>query len=170
MIIALDFDRTLFDREAMYEFFRKNKDLHDIDDLLAFKSKLNELVEDGSLGEDFSEFLYPDTIPFLKKYKDEKLVLISTAAYSSQEKVINGTGILDYFTEVHIIDSNNRKGDILCKYEEKVVFLDDLPNILTNVQNKCKNSTVVLMDRNKVAKNKDFPIVSNLEEFEKFIS
>lgn len=169
MIIALDFDRTLFDRDVMYESSRDNSELKDIEDPLFFKKKFNELVEKDELGDDFSKFLYSDVIPFLEKYKDKKLILVSMALYSSQQKVVTGTGILKYFTDVYFVDDNSEKGDVLCKYDENVVFLDDLPSILLDVQSKCKNSTVVLMDRNNVANNKDFPVVSSLKEFERFI-
>lgn len=169
MIIALDFDRTLFDRDKMYESSKENAELKNINDPNDFKKKFNEFIENGTLDMDPKEFLYPDVLPFLEKYKDQKLILVTTVGYSSQKKVVTGTGILDYFTDVHFVNENSEKGDILSTFKENVIFLDDLPDNLYDVQSKCKNSTVVLMDRNNVAKNKDFPIVSTLEEFEKFI-
>jgi len=138
------------------------KEYKDIIDISAIVT-VTDLPYDGSV------FLYSDVIPFLKKYKDKHLILVSTTTYSSQKKVVTDTGILDYLKEIYFVDTNNEKGDVLSKYNEKIVFLDDLPENLYNVQNKCKNSTVVLMDRNKTANNRDFPVVSSLLEFEKYI-
>ena len=80
MVIYVDFDHTLFNTTA---FVRKmeevtNKKISDID----IKS-IPEISEKNKI--DLKEFLYEDSIPFLEKYKDYNLVLLTKGNYEYQE-------------------------------------------------------------------------------------
>ena len=151
MAIYVDFDHTLFNTTA---FVRKmeevtNKKISDID----IKS-IPEISEKNKI--DLKEFLYEDSIPFLEKYKDYNLVLLTKGNYEYQEFKILKTNISKYFKEKIITEKE--KGDLEIDYQ-KGIFIDDNPREIESIM---KNSPYLVI-RMKRGKYKDIEIDLDIE-------
>ncbi len=151
MVIYVDFDHTLFNTTA---FVRKmeevtNKKISDID----IKS-IPEISEKNKI--DLKEFLYEDSIPFLEKYKDYNLVLLTKGNYEYQEFKILKTNISKYFKEKIITEKE--KGDLEIDYQ-KGIFIDDNPREIESIM---KNSPYLVI-RMKRGKYKDIEIDLDIE-------
>ena len=151
MVIYVDFDHTLFNTTAFVRQMEEvtNKKISDID----IKS-IPEISEKNKI--DLKEFLYEDSIPFLEKYKDYNLVLLTKGNYEYQEFKILKTNISKYFKEKIITEKE--KGDLEIDYQ-KGIFIDDNPREIESIM---KNSPYLVI-RMKRGKYKDIEIDLDIE-------
>ena len=137
MTIFLDFDRTLFDTDAFYRELERR-----ILSVGFFKNVFNLTL---------SEFLYPDTIDFLKKNKNHTLILITYGNKKIQRAKVTRCHITDYFSEV--IYTNKLKGEPIKRmleeqnYTKPIVFIDDKLQQLDSVSFLCPGVEVVRIKR-----------------------
>jgi len=137
MTIFLDFDRTLFDTDAMYRELERR-----VLSVRFLKNLFNLTL---------SEFLYPDTVDFLKKNKNHTLILITYGNKKIQRAKVKRCSITDYFSEV--IYTDELKGEPIKrilkekKYTKPIVFVDDTPYQLDSVSSLCPSVEVVRIKR-----------------------
>lgn len=148
MRIVLDFDYTLFDTEAMRRAFIDAVEPLGISEQ-QYRAAEQEAKADGvySLGEHMQtleqytdseklngvvrevmgrapEFLYPDSVEFLEKNKEEHRTLLTFGNPEWQQRKIEASGIADYLDE--IITTDKGKENVLNGWEnEEVVFIND---------------------------------------------
>ena len=151
MVIYVDFDHTLFNTTA---FVRKieevtSKKISNID----IKS-IPEISEKNKIN--LKEFLYEDSIPFLEKYKDYNLVLLTKGDYEYQEFKVLKTNLSKYFKEKIITEKE--KGDLEIDYQ-KGIFIDDNPREIESIM---KNNPYLVI-RMKRGKYKDIEIDLDIE-------
>jgi phosphoglycolate phosphatase-like HAD superfamily hydrolase len=87
-----------------------------------------------------AEFLYPDTVPFLKKLRrwniDSALVTYSEAGL--RQRQLKAAGIIDYFNEVQIVSSTRadkvERIRALCGSVSWSAVFDDHPAVLVGIQ------------------------------------
>ena len=136
------------------------------------EKKINEILDNSSI------FLYPEVISFLEKFRNKfDLYILSYGGTKNnfQKKKIEKTGIEKYFREVYVadkIDKISLLGKILDNLN-KVVFIDDNPEILSNAKEIFPEIITVRINRGE-GKYKNYPddsridfSIKNLEELEK---
>ena len=118
---------SMFNREHCYN-------IYDLASYFADKYALDlsVLVKNlNSIMFDISDFLYEDSIPFLKKLKADghKLYLLSYAGENLKYQTvkISGSGISDFFEALYITSAPKYKLDI--NYSDSI-FIDDNPTDL----------------------------------------
>ena len=102
-VLFLDFDRTLFDLGSFMAYLGYRHEEH----MVKFKEFL---ASDPTM--DISEYLYPDTIPFLvEARKTHTVVLLSRGRNypEYQRKKILGSRVAEYLDDI-IITPNDNKG------------------------------------------------------------
>jgi FMN phosphatase YigB (HAD superfamily) len=131
MILAFDFDRTLFDTDA---------------DVVAMTSQgVADRIGDPYVNTivDPTPFLYPDTIPFLESYNRRCLYVVSaiTARYGPlaeayQKDKIARTGVEAHVSEV-LLTGDSKVAALSSLVEkhrgEQVVFIDDKTDVILEV-------------------------------------
>ena len=169
MIIFLDFDDTLFNASLL-----KTDSVYETKD---------GTVSCEDLSDNLAQFLFLDTIPFLERFKEDYLVLLSysragTTGYGNeliQRTKIERCGITSYCKEV-IITGGQAKGGIIKEVisrvggECPVIFLDDRISWLSEAKEINSEVIPVLMRRgtggyDNQDNEEDFYEVKNLDEF-----
>jgi len=125
MKYILDFDRTLFDTELLYQRFARD----DVD-----KNVLVPAIWESYQAKDF---LYPDTVPFLTQHDPGDLIILT--AYGTkygdqvceyQQAKVEQTPILDLVSQIHFVEHDKAAimQTIATTYgpSEPLVFVDDL--------------------------------------------
>ncbi|MEK9200843.1 MAG: HAD family hydrolase [Patescibacteria group bacterium] len=166
MILFLDFDRTLFNNERFYNALEFG---------LIFSEKA---VVVDNLG----EYLYEDTIDFLKKRKSlgDKLVLVTRGNLIVQKTKAEKTSVLGLVDHDIYVEKPKSKGEAISEYiqeseldSEKMVFVDDTIAELEDVMNTCNNVSVIRM-RRRSARNAGqealhLTEVANFEELDRIL-
>ncbi len=96
------------------------------------------------------QFLYKDTSPFLKKWqKKADLYLLSYGEENFQELKIKNSGIQKYFKKVIITRDIEKSKPFqkIFKNSEKIIFIEDNPQALSNVKQKFKNVITIRINR-----------------------
>jgi hypothetical protein len=167
----LDFDRTLFDTDALIAYMAERADTKDIYSLPEdeIKKELGRRAEDGRLmfapGE-LARFVYPDSEDFLNRHLDAIVVTHGNAALQ-RLKVENVFSHLA--TKVFYTTEEFRKGQYL---KEKLsaprdgVFVDDRPVELESVTEYCPTFRVFEMRRDGKEGSGKYPVVHDLAELE----
>jgi FMN phosphatase YigB (HAD superfamily) len=180
MTIILDFDDVLFDntvglKKALAKIFRKHKaDFwevyskirtarggYSLKKHLALLGKKNKAIdvegiekETDKLFLNIKQFLFPDVLNFLKKFKDHNLILISWGEKKFQDRKIYGLGqnFISLFDEVITgpVEKAKILNKILSLYKSRpVVFIDDKIEELQSIKNNFKDVILIKIDRNK---------------------
>lgn len=173
MKIILDFDRVLFDHDALR--------------LVMKKRGLEEFYAHSDLWDHISpaDFLYEDAITFLESYEKESIVILS--AYTArvgpdaeqyQTRKVFEAGIENLVSEIIIMDG--AKSPYVCKYKnEKTFFVDDKRLYVEEVSKNCPEvSSVQLLrpdaertknDIEEQDKNLPILVVENLQQVDVII-
>jgi hypothetical protein len=174
MILALDFDRTLFNTDqdivAMYDA----NVLHMIGD-----PAVNGIV-------DPAPFLFSDALPFLDSHSKAHLYIVTAvterygprSAEYQRDKIVR-SGVASRVSDIVLTGDSKVQAlrDIASKHpDERIVFLDDRTDILLEVQAALPAVMVVHMSREGAKVMSDVPLpdsirtVHSLKEFERIIS
>ena len=145
----IDFDRTLFDTDLLYEWIGENR-----------IEKLMKLTSGELISPDFSQYLYSDTLEFLRwASTTHQLVLLTyTINVTLQDKKISGSGVAQFFDEVIMVTGEDGdfsgKGTAAKNYLLKTgvrglehVFLDDSPQNIDEVKQKNPEIRCIRIDR-----------------------
>jgi FMN phosphatase YigB (HAD superfamily) len=100
--IFLDFDRTLFDTEQFYN----SLELTYIEGIIA-----------GQLGADFSRFIYPDVLSFIRNVQQSGFTchLVTFGRRQVQECKFKLSGLEPYFDQTFYVEQGS-KADTVKKY------------------------------------------------------
>lgn len=148
-VLFLDFDRTLFDTDQFYVWLGENR----------FERILK--ISSGELAPpNFNEYLYHDTLEFLKvAAKTHRIVLLTYALNTVlQRKKIRGSGIIPLLDDVIITqgDANGKtgKGDAAHNYLARIgdsgwehAFVDDAPENIDEVKRHNPEIRTIRIDR-----------------------
>jgi hypothetical protein len=171
MTFFLDFDRTLFDTDALIAYMAERADMKDVYSLPEdeIKKELGRRAEDGNLtfapGE-LARFVYSDSEDFLNRHPDAVIVTHGNAALQ-RIKVENVFSHLT--TKVFYTTEEFRKGQYL---HEKLgaphdgVFVDDRPVELESVTEHCPTFRVFEMRRDGKEGSGKYPVIHSLAELE----
>lgn len=147
MKIYLDFDGTLFDTDKFYQDYLKLLQEYNIDEATInnikpkiFKNTLfnldiltNYLVKEYNLDNNIylkvnnlynSTYVFKDVIPFLEKYKNLEINLLTYGEYNYQQKKIEGSNLKKYFKNIIITDKDKSKLNLDYKNS---LFIDNNP-------------------------------------------
>ena len=139
MNIYIDFDHTLFNTTLFINDIMQNKNQQ-----LTFL-ELKKLVKKQNLN--LKNYLYPDVIPFLEKYQDKNLILLTHGDYDYQLFKIRESKIVKYFKEIKITD--NYKGLLKLDYQNSI-FIDDNPKEIESLlKNPIKPLKIIRIKRGK---------------------
>ncbi len=174
MILALDFDRTLFDTDS--------------DNAAIALANVSHLIGDPAVNSvvDPSPFLFPDVIPFLELRNQGEVYIVSavTARFGPrsrdyQRDKIEKAGVASRVAEVVLTGDSKVEAlrEIAARHSgARVALLDDRTDVLIEVQDALPEIVVVHMSRNGAKVMSDailpptIPSVCSLEEFERVIS
>lgn len=152
-VLFLDFDRTLFDTDQFYDWLGENR----------FERILK--ISSGELAPpDFAEYLYADTLEFLKTAgKTYRLVLLTYALNTVlQRKKVRGSGIIPLLDDVIMTQGNasgqTGKGDAALDYLKRIgdsgwehAFVDDAPENIDEVKRHSPDIRCIRIDRTPLA-------------------
>ncbi len=172
--IYLDFDRTLFDTDTfiidLFKVLNKKIDLslfqkyyeeeknkgfnpYHILKIIETKEKINtkDLIKDLDVFmNNLDKYIYPDTIPFLKKIKKKYEINLFTYGDSSFQKMkVTHTKINDYID--NYMDTLSSKGENKKIDYASSIFIDDNPMVVDSIIGAKK----VIRIRRKHAKYSD---------------
>lgn len=188
MKMYIDFDGTLFDSTIQYErllnifkkyniekdyieelkkedFYQKEKSY----DVLAEKIISNKNLDPNILKEVegiyTEDLVYPDVVPFLKKYSSKfELILLTLGNVKHQEKKIKVSKLSKYFKDIIIAEKDKSKIDI--DYTSSI-FIDNNPIELERFHNS-KAGYLIRIKRD-IDKYSLLPLtVDNVPEFANF--
>ena len=158
----LDFDRTIFDTDAMYQIMR------------------NQLPE-SSIGStesldviDAHSLLFPDALEFFSNHYPAEIFIVSSCAGTTadwdmnfQKEKINLSGVKKYVNEILVVEGSKVQAiKKKLKSGEGAVFVDDFDKHLNDVHESLSDIKVVQIDRlGKVGSGK-FPIIKSLVELD----
>lgn len=164
MKYIFDFDRTLFDTEALKREISRRR-----------LSKLQGKPEVW----DFispADFLYEDTTHYLQKNNFQKCSVLTMYeprlgphAEAYQTRKVHDSGITQYVDQVVVM--RGLKGPYVSKMsrEDPVVFVDDSVEQLTSAAHMCPQALCVQMVRSGTERQETFPVITSLEELDTII-
>lgn len=177
MTIILDFDDVLFDaahfKKALAAIFKKHKvdfwetynraknlkGVFSLGSHLALVKKENKRVDIEKIEKDIDElfeklqdFLFHDVIKFLKKFRDEDLILLSWGEKRFQKKKIYslGAAFVSLFDKIVIgpVEKAKALDKILKLYRSKpVIFIDNSLQELESIRGKFKDIILIRITR-----------------------
>lgn len=148
-VLFLDFDRTIFDTDALYVWMGSNR----FERILALTS--------GAIAPpDFASYLYPDTVDFLKQVRATHRIVILTYAVNVvlQRKKLRGSGIIPLVDDVIITEGDAEnltgKGKEAKEYLSRIgdpgwehTFVDDSPQNIDEMKRKNPDIRCIRIDR-----------------------
>jgi len=152
MKYILDFDRTLFDTELLYEAFARDG----ID-----RNILEPVIWESYQAKDY---LYSDTLPFLNQHDPSDLIILS--AYGTkygpqvrqyQQGKVEQKPITDLVSQIHFVEHD--KATMMqtiaasCNPDDQLVFVDDLIEHCVAVQTAIPNCQCYLIQRNNATQS-----------------
>lgn len=154
MKIYLDFDGTLFNTDKFYQdylvilnkynissfeidemkkelFTNRKFNLDILTDYIISKYNIKNLKQEvESLYN--NSYVFEDVIPFLEKYKNYNLILLTLGDIDYQNRKIEGSKLSKYFQDIIITDVDKSQLDI--DYKDNL-FIDNNPKELIKFQN-----------------------------------
>ncbi len=194
MTYYLDFDCTLYDTEKLineiiqkladalskendysevFNYLNEEFKINRVPDVFAFCKKcakkynadsatlvniINSILKNGK------HFVYEDTISFLRKIKNNKIILLTYSVKESvkyQKLKIKGSGLEEFFDE--IIITTDSKGDLNIDYKNGI-FIDDSPKAIAEIHTKNPLKIIRLNRENSTYKNLKPPEYINAQE------
>jgi FMN phosphatase YigB (HAD superfamily) len=156
MICALDFDRTLCDTDAQLAQVG----------ILRIQHLIGNPELTRRLG--ITQFLYDDTLPFLQAHQSHVLYIVSAVTHSYGERAteyqrdrIKRSGVEEYVREILLTGDSKVAAleGLLARYPgERLVFVDDRSDVLTDVYIHFNDVTCVHMARGGAQRMSDTPI------------
>jgi len=141
MKLILDFDRVLFDHDALRAAMEQKSLAH-----LYAEPELWDHIHP-------SDFLYADVIPFLSSYKKADITIVSaytarigTNAEVYQKRKIVESGITDYVQDIVIMDGS-KAPHVSASTADRAIFVDDKRTYVEEVFNLCTGVTAVQLLR-----------------------
>lgn len=155
MKIYLDFDGTLFNTDKFYQdylvilnkynissfeiekmkkelFTNRRFNLDILTDYIISKYNIKNLKQEvESLYN--NSYVFEDVIPFLEKYKNYNLILLTLGDIDYQNRKIESSNLTKYFQDIIITDVDKSQLDI--NYKDNL-FIDNNPKELIKFQNK----------------------------------
>lgn len=155
MKIYLDFDGTLFNTDKFYQdylnilnkynissfeiekikkelFKNKRFNLDILTDYIISKYNIKNLKQEVETLYNNS-YVFEDVIPFLEKYKNYNLILLTLGDIDYQNRKIEGSKLSKYFQDIMITDVDKSQLDI--NYKDNL-FIDNNPKELIKFQNR----------------------------------
>ena len=183
MKIYVDFDRTIFDCNRFIEdffellqnynisrddFIKYQNQFKDINpyiilDAMSKEKDINKDVYDSidKLIEQSSDYLFNDTIPFLKylKNKNYQVIILTRGNLDFQKNKIINSHIDSYYDD--IIVTSNHKGEIDLDYANGI-FIDDREEEIESIITK--NPKRIIAIKRNGDKIKDIETITSLNE------
>jgi len=206
MKIIFDFDHTLFSTKEFYnalkrvfmglgideklfqESYQKSKETNKFyRPLKQFKLIIKQKpeIKETDLIKKFNrvlrnapQFLYEDTLPFLKKWqKKSDLVLLSYGEERFQKQKIRASGIQKYFKKIIITRDVKKSKPFkrIFKNLEKIIFIEDDLQTLSRTKKVFKSVITVGINRrerkySQISDNKNINFsIKNLKELKKIL-
>ena len=148
-VLFLDFDRTLFDTDKLYDWLGEER-----------FQRILALTGGAIPPPDFASYLYADTLPFLKQIRNSyKLVLLTFAQNTKLQRMkVRGSGIVPLLDDVIIttgdVEGKTGKGDAIKNYFTRNqdsgwehVFVDDTADNLHEVKMINPDVRIIRIDR-----------------------
>ncbi len=167
MKYLLDFDRTLFDMESLYEEI----------------SKVNPELKLGSLESlkniNLERFIFSDAVEFLKTHPCDSIEIVSSCFGKTktwnldyQKEKIARTGVQKFVKNVHVVSESKVEVIKSIVSHGTIVFVDDLVEHLDDVKNEVPNVKTFLINRKRECfdKNSEHIEISNLSEIDDIIN
>ncbi len=182
MTYFLDFDRTLFDTEALYAYLLENAlvpepyatTLRDrfpgrADYSSAPWKLFNAALERGDfqyVPDHPERFLYPDTLDFLRTHGSASTV-VTVGLIKIQQAKVEATGVASLVSDV-VYAGLREKGEVLKeRYPTPLsdaLYIDDSLTQLDSVARHCPWLTLYEMRRDGKEGSGKYPVIRNLEE------
>lgn len=154
MKIYLDFDGTLFNTDKFYQdylvilnkynissfeiekmkkelFTNRRFNLDILTDYIISKYNIKNLKQEVEYLYNNS-YVFEDVIPFLEKYKNYNLILLTLGDIDYQNRKIESSNLTKYFQDIIITDGDKSQLDI--NYKDNL-FIDNNPKELIKFQN-----------------------------------
>ena len=177
MRIVLDFDHTLYSSKSLYEAIKAAfGSLGASEDIFQQTFQLSKGkgmdykpsrqmrfiarqtgVAEAKLQKAFDKvlkispnFLYPDSIPFLKKYcKTAEIFMLSYGEEKFQRQKIDSARINKYFKIIKVTRDigKSKSFKLFAKKGEKIIFVEDNPQALLEAKKICPEAIAVRMRR-----------------------
>lgn len=172
MKIYLDFDGTLFNTDKFYQDYLNLFQEYGLDEDLINNIKLelfkttkfnldiltNYLVKEYNLDNNIllkvnnlynSSYVFKDVIPFLEKYKNLEINLLTYGEYNYQLKKIDGSNLKKYFKDIIITDKDKSKLNL--DYQNNL-FIDNNPTEIKKFLEVTKNVIRIRREEDKYSK------------------
>lgn len=172
MKIYLDFDGTLFNTDKFYQDYLNLFQEYGLDEDLINNIKLelfkttkfnldiltNYLVKKYNLDNNIllkvnnlynSSYVFKDVIPFLEKYKNLEINLLTYGEYNYQLKKIDGSNLKKYFKDIIITDKDKSKFNL--DYQNNL-FIDNNPTEIKKFLEVTKNVIRIRREEDKYSK------------------
>ena len=172
MKIYLDFDGTLFNTDKFYQDYLNLFQEYGLDEDLINNIKLelfkttkfnldiltNYLVKKYNLDNNIllkvnnlynSSYVFKDVIPFLEKYKNLEINLLTYGEYNYQLKKIDGSNLKKYFKDIIITDKDKSKLNL--DYQNNL-FIDNNPTEIKKFLEVTKNVIRIRREEDKYSK------------------
>lgn len=183
MKVYIDFDRTIFDCDRFEDDFYNLLENYGIsrDNFIKYQSQykdfnpdviLDTMSKEIDINKDVygainnfikktSDYLFPDTIPFLKylKNKNYQVIILTKGNYDFQKNKIINSHIDSYYDD--IIITSNHKGELDLDYNNSI-FIDDREKEIESI--KLKNPKRIIAIQRKGIIYKNVETVSSLSE------
>ena len=184
MKIYLDFDGTLFNTDKFYQDYLNLFQEYGLDEDLINNIKLklfkttkfnldiltNYLVKEYNLDNNIllkvnnlynSSYVFKDVIPFLEKYKNLEINLLTYGEYNYQLKKIDGSNLKKYFKDIIITDKDKSKLNL--DYQNNL-FIDNNPTEIKKFLEVTKNVIRIRREEDKYSK-----LNSNSKEYKSLL-
>lgn len=146
-----DYQETYLEAMKKNDLFSYSNERHA--ELLALrgypKEKMLAALQETT-GSRLREFLFPDTVEFVRKLKDtgSAVVLLSLGEASFQELKVKGSGIADYFDRMFMVQESKefiiQELIAVGEKEEEMWFINDKVGETLLIKNRFPNLQVVL--------------------------
>lgn len=165
MKYILDYDRTLFDTQALYDALDR--------DGVGRRTVTPAIWQDYQV----ADFLYPDTVPFLQRHQPSDLIILTAynPAYGPEAKAyqvtkVEQSPVIDLVSQIHYVpgDKGQTARQIVADHDsdQAFVFVDDVLQHCQAVQAAVPACRCFLMQRqpSDVSPSPGITAISSLDE------
>jgi len=143
MKYLLDFDRTVFDMEGLYQAIKQTHPGIDLGTVASLK------------GIDLEQFIFPDALQFFTAHNPEHIEIVSSGfgltgqwEVEYQAKKIEQSGVSQYVHAIHVVaDSKITTIKRLARESDQVTYVDDHPEHIASAVQHIPGLQVVFIDR-----------------------